>query len=277
MFEMAHIEMYRAERNWRRNMEEAATLLTRTIKLYSHQGSLLMVARAKARAWIWRSTARLAHEMRSRMHQGESLIDTMKQLSWEAMQEGKSVLAESEKAGDRLIRAEVLMKVIDMQMLGLKEAASVQKYIDDAMNVYKSNSNNFMIARLYRKEAQVRLHSSEYKLAQRLLEASIRLFREGRTAGGIDEAESLWMLSITKRMGGDPDEGRHNMKEAIDVYKRLRISRLCSLCSVHIVGACYTCIECYQRDYCKDCYAECALSGRSCHKTTSMIRATRPL
>jgi len=32
-----------------------------------------------------------------------------------------------------------------------------------------------------------------------------------------------------------------------------------------------------QRDYCKDCYAECALNGRSCHRTTSMIRAARPL
>jgi hypothetical protein len=48
--------------------------------------------------------------------QGESLVDTMLQLSWEALQEGKSVLADIEKVGDRLTRADVLLNIVDMQV-----------------------------------------------------------------------------------------------------------------------------------------------------------------
>ena len=60
------------------------------------------------------------------MMQGESLVDTMLQLSWESLQEGKNVLAEVEKVGDKLTRAEVLLNTVDMQMLGIREAAAVQ-------------------------------------------------------------------------------------------------------------------------------------------------------
>lgn len=50
----------------------------------------------------------------------------MLQLSWEALEEGKNVLAEVEKVGDKLTRAEVLLNVVDMQMLGLKQVEAVQ-------------------------------------------------------------------------------------------------------------------------------------------------------
>jgi hypothetical protein len=54
------------------------------------------------------------------MLQGETLIDTMQQLAWEALEEGKSVLAEVEKVGDRMTRADVLFNTVEMQMLGLR-------------------------------------------------------------------------------------------------------------------------------------------------------------
>ena len=60
------------------------------------------------------------------MMQGESLVDTMLQLSWESLQEGKNVLVEVENVGDKLTRADVLLNTVDMQMLGIREAATVQ-------------------------------------------------------------------------------------------------------------------------------------------------------
>ena len=60
------------------------------------------------------------------MLQGESLVDTMLQLSWESLQEGKAVLAEVDKVGDKLTSADVLLNTVEMQMLGIMEGASIQ-------------------------------------------------------------------------------------------------------------------------------------------------------
>lgn len=43
-------------------------------------------------------------------------MDTMLQLSWEALQEGKSVLSGVESIGDQLTRADVLLNIVDMQV-----------------------------------------------------------------------------------------------------------------------------------------------------------------
>ena len=64
---------------------------------------------------------------------------------------------------------------------------------------------------------------------------------------------------------------------SMDTYRRMGGARLCSLCSKHCRGACYTCLLCYQRDYCSTCYSECAFTGRSCHPTSSMLRANTAL
>jgi hypothetical protein len=50
----------------------------------------------------------------------------MRQLSWEALEEGKSVLKGVEAVGEQLIRAEILLVYVDMQMLGLHDCAEVQ-------------------------------------------------------------------------------------------------------------------------------------------------------
>ena len=36
------------------------------------------------------------------------------------------------------------------------------------------------------------------------------------------------------------------LAKVVALYAKLGSSRLCSLCSTHIHGACYTCLECYQ-------------------------------
>ena len=60
------------------------------------------------------------------MLQGESLVDTMLQLSWESLQEGKAVLAEVDKVGDKLTSADVLLNTVEMQMLGIREGAAIK-------------------------------------------------------------------------------------------------------------------------------------------------------
>ena len=60
-------------------------------------------------------------------------------------------------------------------------------------------------------------------------------------------------------------------------YRGFGGSRLCSLCGELVVGAVYTCLECYQRELCKACYAECAFAGRACHRPAGMLRSYQRL
>ena len=69
IFEIARIQRYRTEEGWQRRMEEATTLLTRTIPTFTSQKNVLFIARAQAQAWIWRTVARLNSELRARMLQ----------------------------------------------------------------------------------------------------------------------------------------------------------------------------------------------------------------
>ena len=106
-YEVARIRRMRGEPGWRRMMESAASTLMKTVPSLVAQENKLGVARCNATAWIWRVQARLATELHTRMTQGETLIDTMLQLSWEGLQEGKSVLQGVEAVGDQILRAEV--------------------------------------------------------------------------------------------------------------------------------------------------------------------------
>ena len=49
----------------------------------------------------------------------------MLQLSWEALQEGKSVLTEVDTIGDRITRADVLLNMVDMQVCWWEEEERV--------------------------------------------------------------------------------------------------------------------------------------------------------
>ena len=80
--------------------------------------------------------------------------------------------------------------------------------------------------------------------------------------GGEEEAQTMWLWSIANRLSGEGGGGKEEMQRAMYVYSTIGGGRLCSLCSGHCLGACYTCLMCYQRDYCVDCYSECAFTGR---------------
>ena len=189
-------------------MEDAATLLTRTIPTLASQGHTLFIARAKAQVWIWRTVSRCAIELRERMQQGESLVDTMGQLSWEALQEGKSVLAGVEQTGDKLIQAEVLLNTVNMLMLGLQDGSTVLATIKDAQKIFEENSCQRQIAVCETLKARVKIFHSDFKAARTLLEsANLRLAQASCTAGS-DQVESWWFLAITLRLAGDEEQGR---------------------------------------------------------------------
>ena len=148
------------------------------------------------------------------MLQGESLVDTMLQLSWESLQEGKAVLAEVDKVGDKLTSADVLLNTVEMQMLGIREGAAIkvslcypvekstpqghwhilrtiwflihrtnlcvhvliayQATIEDAKVVFEKNSCQRMLAKCDQLSGRVSIFERDYKNAKLQLEASNR-------------------------------------------------------------------------------------------------------
>ena len=104
---------------WQAQMEDAAALLGRSARLHREQEDRLAGARARAQAWAWRALAREAAELRTRMRQGEALVDAQRQLGREALQEGVAALADLQAVGDELLAAATRRRIAEMQMMAL--------------------------------------------------------------------------------------------------------------------------------------------------------------